>query len=245
MLHKIAESIEMSFDIPDAEKQIAEDASMRLEAFVSALKFAVKHLDVIYDPFSKHTDIPVKSVVKHRGLLNRLRGRVHENFEKAQRHALMGVQKLNHFSTGDTDIQELVNGFVEASDGLAESVSKFLTALQHDFRTQNFRDTIISSVDKIRKDAQELENLVYDRIIDHIDTNILAKNWMKDTSDALKVDMEEHVPLIQQLFEERQREINPDAFPSNNEPTQSLNAGDATKVQYPDAMRNMTGPLGG
>jgi cysteinyl-tRNA synthetase len=245
MLHKIAESIEMSFDIPDAEKQIAEDASMRLEAFVNALKFAVKHLDVIYDPFSKHTDIPVKSVVKHRGLLNRLRGRVHENFEKAQRQALLGVQKLNHFSTGDTEIQELVNGFVEASDSLAESVSKFLAALQHDFRTQNFRDTIISLVDQIRKEAQELENLVYDRIIDHIDTNILAKNWMKDTSDALKVDMKEHVPLIQQLFEERQKEINPDAFPANNEPTQSLNPGDATKVQYPDAMRKMTGPLGG
>ncbi len=118
-------------------------------------------------------------------------------------------------------------------------------SLKNDFRTQNFRDAILGQIDLIRQNHQELENLVYDRIIDHIDTNILAKDWMKDTSNTFKVDVQEHVPLIQQLFEERQKELNPEAFPSSNKPAQAPNAGDASKVYYPDAMRKMPGPLGG
>ena len=61
-IKKLAETIEMSFDIPPEEKKIAEEAKEYFEDTSHLLGLAVQHLSVIYDPFTKHTDVPVDSV---------------------------------------------------------------------------------------------------------------------------------------------------------------------------------------
>lgn len=242
---KLAQKVEMSFEIPSAEKAIAEESKSYFESASHNLTLAVQHLNVIYDPFVNHPDVPTDSVVKHRGLLTRLSNKVRDNFQKVQVLSLQAVKNLHHFSTGDMEIQELINSYVEAIDNISDDVSAFIHLLRRNYHAQDFREKVIKLVEKIRKSAKEMQTLIYDRVIDHIDTNILAKDWMDDARDKMNVEIEEHIPNVIRLFKERQQKINPENFPAAQKDPQSMNASDAQKVHYPDSIRNMQGTLGG
>jgi hypothetical protein len=69
----------------------------------------------------------------------------------------------------------------------------------------DFAPGIVPSIDAIRKQVNQIRQLVTDRILDHIDSNILAKNWASEFKDAEKV--QERVPLVVQLFRERQEAL--------------------------------------
>jgi hypothetical protein len=55
----------------------------------------------------------------------------------------------------------------------------------------------------------QLDKLIRDRILEHIDSNILAKNWAKNISNRFEDSepIEERVPLVVQLFKERQKAL--------------------------------------
>ncbi|HSH35200.1 hypothetical protein [Schnuerera sp.] len=247
IIHKIAQNVELSFEIPEADKEIAEEAKMYFESVSKYLKIATQHLGVIYDPFVEHSDVPVESVIRHRGLLTRLSNKIEENFEKVQVNAVKALQKLHHFSVGDSDIQELINSFEESVDSVTDDVSTLLSLLRYNYRSSEFRSRVINLVDRIRSNSKELTDFIYDRIIDHIDSNLLAKDWMDEAKDKLELNdlSNQGGPLITRLFEERQKALHPDRFPAAEKPSQSLNVSDAPKMHYPDFVRKMPGPLGG
>lgn len=240
MFRKIADSVEMSFEIPDSEKKIAAEAKMRFEATANSLKFAVEHLDHIYDPFQKHTEISTESVIENRGIIQgRYSTKIKENFNEVKSYALLAIRKLNHFSVGDSTIRELINSFIEGVDVLEEGVSNLLSIFNNDYKEEEFRNKVIKTIDKIRSNAKELEDLIYDRIIDHIDVEILTRNWMNETDENYNLD-KENVPLLVQLFEEREKQLNPESFPSSEKSKQSLNPSDAQRMWYPDRMPHDT-----
>lgn len=239
MLKKIANSIEMSFEIPDSEKEIATEASMRFEGISNSLNFALKHLDIMYEPFKKHSNISTESVINNRGLLNRFAQKAKQNFEDIKKEGLLAIKKLNYFSTGDSDIQELINSFVDSMEELGEEIATLLNVLMNDYRSGNFRNNILSAIDSVRNEAGKLDNLIWDRIIEHIDTNILAKNWMDNSEDVEDMDSENKGPIITELFEQRQRALFPESFPGPQKDNQSMNASDAQKAHYPDSIRTL------
>ncbi len=239
MFKRIADSIEMSFDIPDSEKDVAEEAKAHFEAVINAVKLGVDHLDHIYNPFVEHTDISVESVVENRGMLQgRYSTKVKENFNTVKKHALMAIRKLNTFSNGDSAIRELISTFEESVGDVELYVSKFLDILKNDYESPEFREKVVETIDKIKSNAERLDDLVYDRIIDHIDTNILTKSWMHDIDVDVDIDInldEEHIPLIVELFNEREKELNGD-FPAAEKTEQSLNMSDAQRMLFPNFM---------
>ena len=66
---------------------------------------------------------------------------------------------------------------------------------------------MISTIDSLKKQMNQIEQLIRDRILEHIDSNILAKNWAKDISKGDGEPIEERVPLVVQLFRERQKAL--------------------------------------
>ena len=83
LFKKIANNIEMSFDIPDSEKEIALEAKSFLEAVSNNMKQAVEHLDNIYTPFKEHDNITTESLVANRGILQgRFSTKIKNNFNK-------------------------------------------------------------------------------------------------------------------------------------------------------------------
>lgn len=237
-IKKIADSIEMSFDIPNAEKQLAQEAKIRFESTVKRLRDSTEHLNIIYEPFRRHEEVSAKSLTNNRGLLNRYEQKVRQNFNDLKTVALLAIRKLNHFATGDTAIQEIINSFVDSIEDLEKLVNKFLDTMS-DYESNTFRNDVMSSIDAIRSQSSNLESLVKDRIIAHIDTNILANNWMSSKTDELHLDMGDEQPLIVELFEERQKALEPGSFPVSSKQEQALNTSDAQKAYYPDHMRTM------
>ena len=203
-LKKIANSIEMSFEISDSEKEIANDAKIRFEAILKRLRDSVEHLDIIYEPFRRHENVSTRSLVGKRGLLNRYKQKVKGNFNDLKTVALLAIRKLSYFSKGDTSIQEIINSFVDSMEDVEVLVTKFLD-IMGDYESNTFRKDVMSTIDLIRTQANKFELLVKERIIGHIDTNILSNNWMSSKRDELQLQMEDASPLITELFEERQK----------------------------------------
>ncbi|KKN74497.1 hypothetical protein LCGC14_0390140 [marine sediment metagenome] len=238
MFRRIANDIQMSCDIPDNEKEDVLQAKMQFEAAAKALNVAVEHLDHIYDPFVAQTDISTESVVNNRGVLQgRYSTRVKDNFNEVKTHALMGIRKLNKFTTGDNVVRELINTFVDSIGDVEGFVEAFLNTLKNDIQSSDFRDKVISTIDQIKKQAAELDEFIYDTIIEHIDRDFLTKTWMNETGDELSIDINKtELPLVTRLREEREKALNPDAFPAPEAPGQSLNMSDAQRMLYPNRM---------
>lgn len=237
-LKKIADSIEMSFEIPESEKELADEAKIRFEAVVKRLRDSTEHLDIIYEPFRRHEEVSTKSLVAKRGLLNRYKQKVKDNFNELKTVALLAIRKLDHFASGDTAIQEIINSFVDSVEDVEKLVNKFLDVMG-DYESDTFREDVMSAIDAIRGQTSKLESLVKDRIIEHIDANILSNNWMSSKTDELQLELDDKKPQIVELFDERQRALNPGAFPDTNKKPQALNVSDAQRAYYPDHVRTM------
>lgn len=237
-LERLVIAVEKSFDISDGDKQIAEEASLRFEYAIKSLNEATEHLDNIYRPFAKHDRVSTRSIIKGRGVLNRFRQASKDKFEKFKTRVVLAIQKLNYFSNGDADIQELITAFEQGAETVEEKVEAFYEALV-DLESENFKDQVIKTIDEIKVEADELDELVNERIIDHIDTNLIGKSWMSETSDRLNIEFAEHLPLVTELFEERKEMLQGGAMPSPRKQQQALNPGDAQKAYYPDHIRTM------
>lgn len=239
MFKKIANDVQMSFDIPDAEKARAKAAKMQFEAAANVLRLSVEHLDHLYDPLKEDTGASAESFIENRGILQgRYSTKIKENFNKVKIHALLAIRKLNFFSTGDSSIKELLNTFESSIDSVEKEVNNLLSTMKNDFESADFRDSIINTIDKIKTQADELEEVINDRVIDHIDQHILAENWMQSTKEVLKLDDGIELPLVTQLFNERKEKLTD--FPAANKSEQSFNAGDAQRMLYPDHMSRDT-----
>lgn len=237
-LKRLAESVEMSFDIPDAEKDIATEALIRFEAANKSLTEAVEHLDIIYNPFKKHENISIKAVVKRRGVLNRFKQASMNKFNKFKRRAFVAIRRLDKFSNGDKDIQELISSFESAVNELEDGLTDFYEALGN-YEAPEFRDEVLSAIESVKASHESLKDLIVDRIIEHIDTEILAKSWMSERRDEFKITDEERKALITQLFDERQQMLDPSGFPGSSKMQQAFNPSDAPKAYYPDHMQTM------
>ena len=133
LFKKIANNIEMSFDIPDSEKEIALEAKSFLEAVSNNMKQAVEHLDNIYTPFKEHDNITTESLVANRGILQgRFSTKIKNNFNKSNLYALLAIRKLNYFSNGDSDIREIINSFKDAVKEVGIAVSNLLSIIKND-----------------------------------------------------------------------------------------------------------------
>jgi len=239
LLMRIADSVDMSFDIPNSEKERAEEALIRFEAALKRIRDAAEHLDILYIPLKRHENISTKSLVKKRGLLNRFKQKVRFNYNEVKAIALLAIRKLNYFANGDTAIQEIITSFIDAIDTLEEAVGDLLDAIS-DYESQTFRDDVMKNIDIVKQQTEKLEDLLKERIIDHIDTNILARTWMTDTSNKINLELEDRVPLISELADEREKALNSDEFPASTKQNQALNPSDAQRMYYGDRARDMS-----
>lgn len=125
MFTKKAYSIQMSFEVPDAEKRIAEKASESFEELIADLRTASKHLDILYIPFRKHQTYDSQEVLKYRSVLRRYRDQVKINFDRAMKRAFRSIVMMGEFST-DTQTVELMAAFNSQVDDLRKQVNRFL-----------------------------------------------------------------------------------------------------------------------
>lgn len=205
MFNRKSYAIQMNFEVPDSEKRIAEKAQERFEDLLSKMKLATEYLDKIYDPFKRIDNLDTKLIVKYRKTFYDYAEQIKFKYDSIIEKSIDCVILMNEFKT-DTIIEEMVNSFMSNMNNLVKYVDGLLSIFTN-LNDPDFKPQLISSIDYIRKITSQIKQLVNDRIVEHISTNILAKNWASDFSDNYQKVVEEKVPLVMKLFRERQEAL--------------------------------------
>ena len=72
-----------------------------------------------------------------------------------------------------------------------------------------FFSSLIGDLDENNsKEAKDIEEIVKDRIRPYIHSNILAKNWVDSVGDQLQMKIEKKTPLMLDLYNDRQNQLN-------------------------------------
>lgn len=232
---KLAYAIEMAFEIPDSEKEIGKSISERFEIVKDQITQAEKHLDLMYEPFKSHEVISPKSLTENRGVINRYKQQIKKNFNKVLLAAGRALEKLNYFCN-DTKVSELITTFRDAVGGIEGQVNDLLDVLNN-LESADFRQSVLSSIEKVKKECEQTSVLVQDRIIEYVDTNILTKNWT--SNDDLNVNLKNKEPLIVELYKERQETLNGSPALNISKREQAMNPSYTQRVSYPNDLREV------
>lgn len=200
-----AYAVQMNLDVPDAEKRVAEKASEAFESVMAQLKLTSEKLDLISVPFSKVQRLDSEEVVENRAMLRKYRDEIKNLFDTTFKTAYSAVSLMSEFAT-DSAVEELMQSFVSALRELEKQDNYFLSIFSN-LNSPEFKDTLLLSVDAVKRQGSQLKQLINDRVLEYIDTNILAKNWESLVNDQYKDKLKSKTPLLVQLFKERQNAI--------------------------------------
>lgn len=204
-LRKLAETIELSIDIPESEKKMAAKIVMRFEKMIKKLDYFSDHLELMYDPFSKYNSVSEESILKYRRIIWNYIGQVKDNFESIKDLATICMKELNYFKN-DTEIDKLRNTFSDFFYDLDTQVLDLFEILS-DWEADEYQKKVISIMEIVMKEVSDIREFIYDRVIEHINSNILMRNWVEYSADKLNIDLKEKEPAITRLYKDREKRI--------------------------------------
>lgn len=202
---KRAYAVQLSYEITDEEKAMAEKALLVLNATKSLLGKACDYLNVIYNPFSKNTSIESDQIFQYRATLRKFRDTAVDNFNEFKVGSFKCISVLNNFST-DTQTMKLIKSFTNSVEELESKVNKFVD-LFDDLKSKDFVADVTKNVEDIQKKCQELDTLIDERIKTHIKNNILSKSWVDNVGNDIQMKIERKTPLIIDLYSQRKKEL--------------------------------------
>lgn len=203
---KKAYSIQMSYDVSDSEKTQAERALLCFTAAEKLLNQGSDHLNIMKTPFKENPEMTPEAVMKARAALRRFRDKCIENFNEFKVAAFKCVNVMQSFAT-DTQTVKLMKSFIASIDSIEILVNEFAD-LFVDLQSKEFSKNIVEAIEAIQKECDSLDEIIDERIVNHIQTNILAKSWVDSVSNDLQMQVEQKTPLILDLFNKRQDQLN-------------------------------------
>lgn len=205
-----AYSVQMSFKVPDGEKRIAGKASALFGDLSSALQLAANHLNTMYVPFKRYSDYDSQVLVKERVLLRDYRDSVKASFDKIIAMEAQCLRLMTEFAS-DKDVSDLMNALKANMEDIKTQVNRFL-GLFSNIGSPDFIGSVLSAIEFIKQNIGQTRQLLNERIIPHIDSNILAKHWTADMASQEENEANEalysKLPMVVQLFKERQKQLN-------------------------------------
>lgn len=196
----------MSYDVSDSERHQADKALLYFKAAEKFLMQASDHLNVMKTPFKDNPDVTPEDIMKARAVIRRFRDKAIENFDKFKKVSFDCVNLMQTFSS-DTQTLKLMKSFITSVDGLELSVNQF-SELFNDLKSKEFAKDVVSSIENIQKQCDEIDEIIDERIKNHIQTNILATSWVDSISNDLQMKIEKKTPLIVDLYNQRQEQLN-------------------------------------
>lgn len=205
MLIVKAYGVQMNFEIPESEKRIAEKAAESFENFLAQNKLLLEYLNFLYVPFSKVQSLDTNEVVENRDILRKYKKELKTKLENLIKAAYSGVALMSEFST-DASVEELMNSVVTQMKEF-EKQGNYLLSIFSNLNSQDFQDSLITAIELVKKQGSQLKQLINDRVLEHIDTNILAKNWESLVNEKFNKKIKSKVPLLVELYKERQQAL--------------------------------------
>jgi len=201
-----AYSTSLSYDVSDDEKSQANKALIFFEHASKLLDLASDHLDIMKTPFKDNPEMTPKDVINARAAIRRFRDKAIDNFNSFKKVAFQCVNVMHIFSA-DTQTLKLMKSFISAVDQLEKSVNNFVD-LFTDLESKTFPQDVVTSIEEIQGKCEDIDEIIEERIKNHIQTNILASSWVDSVGNELQVKIQEKTPLIIDLFNKRQDQLN-------------------------------------
>jgi hypothetical protein len=199
-------SVSMTYEVSDAEKQQAEKAIVYFNHALKLLNLASDHLNIMKTPFKENQDMNPEAIMKARAALRRFRDKSVENFNDFKASAFNCVRAMQDFES-DTQVIKLMKSFISSIDDLEVKVNDFVK-LFDDLKSKDFSQNVFKLIEDIQKHVEDIDEIAGDRIKDHIQSNILARNWVDSVSSELQTKIEKKTPLLLDLFNKRQDLLN-------------------------------------
>lgn len=199
-------SVQMSYDVSDTEKSQAEKALLYFKAAEKYLMQASDYLNIMNTPFKDNPDMTPDDIMKARAVIRRFRDKSIDNFDKFKRISFDCVNLMQTFST-DTQTLKLMKSFITSIDELEVKVNHFAD-LFNDLQSKDFSKDVVISIEDIQGQCNEVDQIIDERIKNHIQKNILASSWVDSISNDLQMKIEKKTPLIVDLFNKRQDQLN-------------------------------------
>lgn len=196
----------MTYQITNEEKERAEKAMRWFSHCMKLLEQCDDHLNLIYNPFKKNTELPMDKIFERRSALRLYRDKVVENFNVFKKAAFKAFVIMQPF-TSDTQTEKIMKSFVSSVEDVEVQVNR-LVDLFSNLKSEDFSKGLISAIDNVKKEIAQLKQIVDERIKTHLQTNILARNWIDGVSDELQEKVEKKSPLVMQLVEDRMKMMN-------------------------------------
>lgn len=197
---------QMSYEVSDTEKIKAEQALLHFDAALKALNLASDHLNIMKTPFKENSDMTPDAIMQSRAAMRRYRDKVIDNFNKFKIISFKCINFMQSFSS-DTQSVKLMKSFIASIDDLEVKVNKFID-LFNDLQSKDFSTKVVQGIESVQKTCSSIDEIIDERIKNHIQTNILAKNWVDAVSSDLQMKIEKQTPLILDLFNKRQDQLN-------------------------------------
>lgn len=198
---KRAYSVQMSFDIPESQKETATQAKRAFEDVLGRLRRAVLYLDKIYTPFSELKESDPEVLFKHRMVFRRYRNQVKKYYQDVLAHVQKATLLMASFGS-DMEMIEMLNSFANLVHYLKDDVNNFLGTFSL-LSDPKFPETLVKAIDQIKDDSDQLKEIINDRVLEYLDTNILAKSWISSITNEESSQLFDKLPLIIELFKER------------------------------------------
>ena len=199
-------SVQMSYDVSDAEKHQAEQALLAFKATEKLLQQAADHLNIMKTPFKDSPDMTPEDIMKARAVIRRFRDKAIDFFDEFKKSAFQCVNLMQTFET-DTQTLKLMKSFITSIDELEVKVNIF-SDLFNDLQSKDFPKDVVTHIEDIQKQCDDIDQIIDERIKTHIQENILATSWVDSISNDLQMKIEKKTPLILDLFNKRQEQLN-------------------------------------
>jgi hypothetical protein len=109
--------------------------------------------------------------------------------------------------SSDTQSAKLIKSVITTVEEIENNINKF-SELFNNLQDKDFIPNVIKTIEMVKKYIDQLEEIIDERIKTHIQTNILGETWVNSVQDHLKVNIEDRVPLLLELNQERQKILN-------------------------------------
>lgn len=206
MIKRRAYLVQMTYDVSDEERTAAEKALLYFNHASKLLQLASEHLDIMKTPFKNNPEMDSKDVMRARTAIRRFRDKSVENFNEFKKTAFQCVKIMQDFAN-DTQTLKLMKSFISTIDELEIKVNRFVD-LFDDLEVKTFANDVVQNIQAIQDECEDIEEIIDERIKDHIQQNILATNWVDTVGDELQMKIEPKTPLILDLFNKRQDQLN-------------------------------------
>jgi hypothetical protein len=199
-------AISMTYDVTDAEKQKAEKALLYFNYAIKLLNLASDHLNIMKTPFKENSETSEEEIMKIRAALRRFRDKAVSNFNDFKIESFKCVNIMQEFSS-DPQIIKIMKSFISSIEKLEDNVNDFVD-LFNDLSSKDFVKNIVENIELIQNKCEEIEEIIDNRIKNYIQENILSKSWVDSISNDLQLKVEKKTPLLIDLFNKRQDQLN-------------------------------------